>query len=70
MNTHGREGHNIPCDLHNEHLNRRMKIILRNLQSNVQISTILRAAKTIGIVQNICNVFQKELRKSHYTIHK
>ena len=31
VNTQGRRGHNVPCDLHNEHLNRRLKTILRNL---------------------------------------
>ena len=25
VNTHGRKGHNRPCDLHMEHLNRRLK---------------------------------------------
>ena len=30
INTHGGPGHNIPCDLHNEHLNKLVKSIINN----------------------------------------
>lgn len=33
MNVHGRLGCNIPVDLHMEHLNRRLKCMMRNLGS-------------------------------------
>ena len=35
VNTQGRLGCNIPCDLHLEHLNRRLKTVLQNLRSNL-----------------------------------
>ena len=35
VNTAGMKGKNIPVDLHMEHLNRRLKIMLRNLGSNI-----------------------------------
>jgi len=35
INTHGRQGTNIPCDLHIEHLNRRLKNMMSNLVSNI-----------------------------------
>lgn len=60
INTHGRIGCNISSDLHLEHLNRRLKGVLRNLQSNIQTNTIVRASKSIGIVQQICDQFDKE----------
>jgi len=60
VNTHGRQGKNIPCDLHIEHLNKRLKGMLRNLGSNVKESTIVHAAKSIGIVHHICQLFEEE----------
>ena len=35
VNTVGREGHDIPCDLHMEHLNRRLKLMMSTLGSNI-----------------------------------
>lgn len=60
INTHGRQGCNIPCDLHLEHLNRRLKTVLCNLRSNLQVNSILRAAKSIGVVNSICQKFERE----------
>ena len=60
VNTHGRQGKNIPCDLHLEHLNRRLKSSLRNLCSNIKGNSVVRAAKSIGIVHHICQVFEEE----------
>ena len=72
INTHGRAGCNIPCDLHIEHLNRRLKTVLQNLQSNVQVASITRAAKSIGVVHEICQQFEKEtsMSKSQSGRHK
>lgn len=36
INTHGGNGHNIPCDLHNEHINCLFKEIVGNLGPNLQ----------------------------------
>lgn len=41
ISTHRRVGCNIPCDLHLEHLNRRLKTALCNLWSNIQTGSIL-----------------------------
>lgn len=60
VNTHGRKGTNIPCDLHLEHLNRRLKTSIRNLGSNIKGSTVVRAAKTIGVVNHICDLFEEK----------
>ena len=51
----------MPCDLYLEHLNRRLKKTMRHLRSNVKPSTIQRAAKAIGIVDDICGAFNKSL---------
>jgi L1 cell adhesion molecule like protein len=60
INIHGRKGTNIPCDLHLEHLNKRLKGVLRNLNSNINIKSIDRAGRSIGIVNEVCNKFEKE----------
>ena len=61
INTQGRQGCNIPCDLHTEHLNRRLKCIMRNMGANVTDKSISVAAKSIGVVNNICKVFENEV---------
>ena len=69
---HGRVGRNIPCDLHIEHLNRRLKCVLKNLRSNIQTKSIIRAAKSIGVVDSICVQFEEQTAKlkSHLNHHK
>ena len=36
VNTVGRTGHNVPCDLHMEHLNRLLKFMMENLGSKMK----------------------------------
>ena len=58
VNTSGRRGCNISCDLHLEHLNRCLKDMIRNLHSNVVDSAINWAARSIGVVNQICHMFE------------
>ena len=60
INTRGYQGANIPCDLHMEHLNRRLKIMMRNLGANIRPKSIEKAGRTIGIVQHVCHVFEEQ----------
>lgn len=61
VNTKGRTGCNIPCDLHLEHLNRRLKGTICRMESNIKPSIIQTAAKAIGVVDEICKSFHDEL---------
>ena len=61
MNRKGRIGCNVPCDLALEHLNRRVKMVLHHLGANIRDSTIIRAAKSIGIVDSICTALEQSL---------
>ena len=62
VNTKGRdEGCNMPCNLHLEHLNGRPKGTISGMESNVQPSSIKRAARAIGVVDEICRSFSDEL---------
>jgi len=60
VNTKGRIGCNIPCDLHMEHLNRRIKTVMRNLGSNVNPTSICRAGKSLQAVHHVCETFEQE----------
>ena len=60
VNTTNHQGHNIPMDLHLEHLNRRLKSILRNMGSNVTDRSVRLAAESIDVVHHVCNVFVAE----------
>lgn len=62
MNVSGGRRQNIPTDLHMEHLNKRLKKILRLSGSNIiKSNTIVRAAKTVGFVHHVCSVFESGL---------
>ena len=62
VNTNGRTGCNIPCDLHMEHLNRRLKEMIKNLGSNIQPNTIKRAGESLDLIHHICSVFKEETK--------
>ena len=47
VNTHGRTGKNISCDLHMEHLNREIKTAIAGMGSNVTDASIVRAGKSL-----------------------
>lgn len=57
VNTKGSRGANIPGDLHMEHLNRRLKSVIRVMGGNVNPAAIQRAGKAIAVVDHICQCF-------------
>lgn len=68
INTTGRAGINLSCDLHLEHLNRRLKGLITGLRSNASSKSdsiypsnaINRAAQSIGVLHHICNNFEEQ----------
>ena len=60
VNMQGKQGANIPCDLHMEHLNRRLKTILRSMGVNLSKEAILKAGRSLYAVQNVCIQFEAE----------
>ena len=61
VNSVGREGHNIPCDLHMEHLNRRLKLMTSNLGFNISKPQCIKdISKCLGVVSKICAKFEQE----------
>lgn len=55
INTHtdGKPGHNIPCDLYIEHINRSLKQCIHNLHANKTEKAIHIASKSMGPVNSI-----------------
>ena len=60
INTRGGIGCNIPCDLHNEHVNKLIKEIVGNMGSNLTEEALQRAARSVTALQNICKSFDKQ----------
>ena len=59
MNTHGGAGHNIQCDLHNEHL-KLFKDIIHSVGSNLTEQSLRRAARSVTALIKIRDAFDTE----------
>lgn len=60
VNTKGGMGRNIPCDLYNEHVNKLVKFIIRNMGSNLTEKSLQRAARSVSTLSIIANKFDNE----------
>jgi len=60
VNTSGHIGKNIPVDLHMEHLNRRLKIMICKFGSNVSQETVLCVSKALTVVDSVRLNFLKD----------
>ena len=69
VNVYGCQGCNIPIDLFMEHMNRRLKFMMGNLHSNATAMTIQRIAKSLDVVKQVCQTFQKETEVSENKGH-
>jgi len=63
INTKSRPGANVPNDLHMEHLNWRLKIVLRGLEANSTPTAVVRAGSIVA-VQHVCNCFEEQTTRS------
>lgn len=60
VNAQGGRGRNIPCDLYNEHINKQVKYIIRNMGSNLTESALQRAAHSVTSIQKICEQYDHQ----------
>ena len=60
INTHGGIGRNIPCDLHNEHMNKLFKEIVKNMGPNLTEQAVMRAARSVTALQDMSAAFDKQ----------
>ena len=49
-----------------EHLNRRLKSIIRSMGANVRPEAIVKAGKSLGPVEHVCQQFEEQT--SNYTV--
>lgn len=60
INTHGGIGHNIPCDLHNEHVNRQLKAAIRHMGANFSQRALSSVARSTTYISTISQNFDKQ----------
>ncbi len=60
VNTHGGSGHNIPCDLLNEHVNRLFKDIVGNMGSNFTQEASTKAARAVSSLARMAKRFDDQ----------
>ena len=60
INTRGLAGHNIPVDLHNEHLNRALKQAVSGLGANIAKQTILQCGRSLDGLLKVNKSFDEE----------
>ena len=51
---------NLPCDLYMEHLNWRLNSIIRSIGANVRPEAIVKAGKSLGPVEHVCQLFEEQ----------
>ena len=59
INTHGGLGRNIPCDLHNEYMNKLFKEIVKNMGPNLTEQAVMWAARSVTALQDMSAAFDK-----------
>ena len=53
-------GKNIPCDLHNEHMNKLLKGIIAHMGPNLTEVALQRAARSVSTIHTVCENFEKQ----------
>ena len=69
VNTRGGAGNNIPVDLHNEHLNRKLKDIVSGVGANIAEDIVVQASKSLNAVNKICDNFDSVTNIKPDSIH-
>ena len=59
VNTKGKEGHNVPVDLHMEHLNRTVKEYIAGVGANVSQNTIIQCGQSLDGMMTITKNYDK-----------
>ena len=60
VNTRGGRGNNIPCDLHNEHVNKLIKSVIANLGVNLTEKALQQSTRIVSTLHTLCKQFDKE----------
>ena len=60
VNTHGGQGRNLPCDLHNEHINKLYKAIISNMGANFTKAASTWAARSVSSLERLSTGFDRQ----------
>lgn len=60
VNTHGGQGRNLSCDLHNEHINHLYKDMICTMGANFTESASTRAARCVSSLERVANGFDRQ----------
>lgn len=60
FNNSGKAGANIPLDLRMEHLNRLLKLALKQLASNISEAAAQRIAKSLSTLEDVLRMIDKD----------
>lgn len=60
VNTKGKEGHNVPVDMHMEHLNRTVKEYIAAVGANISQNTIIQCGQSLDGMMTITKNFDRE----------
>lgn len=60
VNKTGGSGMNIPCDLHNEHVNKLIKEVIQHMGANLTEGALQRVARSVSTLETICKCFDAE----------
>jgi hypothetical protein len=60
VNVHGGKGNNIPCDLHNEHMNKIFKELVSHMGANLTEKTAQTAARSVTTLSKIKAAFDEQ----------
>lgn len=69
MNTRGKLGCNIPCDLEMEHRNREFKAHLATAGGNITSNTIVRTGKALNTLSSVCHHFDNSTNVAPSAVH-
>ena len=59
MNTKGKESHNVPADMHMEHLNRTVKGYIAGVGANVSQSMIIQCGQSLGGMMTVMKTYDR-----------
>ena len=69
VNTRGKPGYNIPCDLEMEHQNREFKAHLATAGGNITSNSIVRTRKALKTLSAACDHFDNSTNVAPPTVH-
>ena len=69
INAKGGLGRNIPCDLHNEHINRTIKDIVNNMGGSLTEQAVRRAGQSVTMIHHIACNFDREVGSHIEVVH-